>query len=245
MAVAVMSKNASLLMIAAMLCPALAGISGMATLDAASAEFMASMGEALAGSDNNSSSFNSISLHGRENLVSSSRNLSPGGGYYSTHPISIGQGSGSRTEISNADSGTSMSHEVGSAREMARKADYLVQSSGNRNALGRTGSTTTQMRIEESVTDGKVNMGVLVEDGKAAAGQHRLEPLRSAWRNPAIEMEEEYIGTFNISKNLTYNSNYSLGRDRDCWLNCCGDDGIISLPPPKLIRADDVFNCHR
>jgi len=241
-----MSKNALLLMIAAMLCPALAGLSGMATLDAASAEFMANMGEALAGSADNSSSFNSISLQGRENLVSAPRNLSPGGGYYSTHPISIGQGSGSRTEISNADSATSMSHEVGSARETARKADYLVQSSGSRNAFGRTGSTTTQMRIEETVTDGKVNMGVLVEeDGKAGAGQSRLDPRRSAWRNPAIEIEEEYIGTFNISKNLTYNSNYSVGLDRDCWLNCCGDDCIISLSPPKLIRADDVFNCHR
>ena len=105
-----------------------------------------------------------------------------------------------------------MSHEVGSARETARNADYLAQSSGSRNAFGRTGSTTTQMRIEETVTDGKVNMGVLVEeDGKAGAGQSRLDPRRSAWRNPAIEIEEEYIGTFNISKNLTYNSNYSVG----------------------------------
>lgn len=240
-----MNKNALLLMIAAMLCPALAGISGMATLDAASAEFMANMGEAPAGSDNNSSSFDSISLQGRENLVSAPRNLSPGG-YYSSHPISIGQGSGSRTQISNADSATFMSHEVGSAREMARNADYLVQSSGSRNAFGRTGSTTTQMRIEEKVTEGKVNMGVLVgEDGKTGAGQSRLDPRQSAWRNPAIEIEEEYIGTFNISKNLTYNSNYSLGLDRDCWLNCCGDDCFISLSPPKLIRADDVFNCHR
>ena len=61
-----MSKNALLLMIAAMLCPALAGISGMATLDAASAEFMANMGEALAGSADNISSlqFNFIAGSG-------------------------------------------------------------------------------------------------------------------------------------------------------------------------------------
>ena len=239
-----MDKNVFLLVIAAMLCPALSGISGMATLDAASAEFMAHMDETLPGSANNSSRFDSISLEGRENLVSAPQNLSPGGGYYSSHPISMGLGSGSLTEISNAGSATSMSHEVGPARQVSRDAEYLVQSSGSRNALGKTGSATTHMKIDETVTDGKVNVGVLVgENGNGGLGSSRLDPLHSAWRDPAIEIEEEYIGTFNISKNLTFGSSYSVRQDMESWLNCCREDRIFSLSPPKLIRADDVFNC--
>ena len=238
-------KRLELLILAAMLFLALAGLSG-ATLDAASAEFMAGIGDALACSSNNNSSQDSIAFAGRDELSSSPQNLSLGGGYYSTHPMLMGPGSGSRTEISNADSATSMSHEIAAAREASREAEYLVQSSGIKGPTGKSGFTTTQMRIDETVTDGKVNLGVLVgESRKAGAGSRSLDPRHSAWRDPAIEIDEDYIGTFNISKNLTYNSSYSVARNKDGWLNCCGDDHIISLSPPGLVSADDVFNCYR
>ena len=232
-----------MLIVAALLCPALAGLSG-ATLDAASAEFMASIGHAEPRASN--SSQDSIAFAGRDELISSPQNLTPGGGYYSTNPILMGQGSGSRTEIYNADSATSMSHEIAAARGASREAEYLVQSSGIKGPMGKSGFTTTQMKIDETVTDGKVNLGVLVgESGKVGAGSRSLDPRHSAWRNPAIEIDEVYIGTFNISKNLTYNSSYSVTRNKDGWLSCCGDDRIISLNPSGLVSADDVFNCHR
>lgn len=232
-----------LLIVAAMLFSALAGLSG-ATLDAASAEFMASIGRAEFQANN--SSHDSIAFAGRDELISSLHNLTPGGGYYSTNPILMGPGTGSRTEIYNADSATSMSHEVGTAREVSREAEYLVQSSGSRSPLGRTGFTTTQMSINEVVTDGKVNIGVLVgEGGKGRAGASSLDPRNSAWRDPDILIDEDYIGTFNISKNLAFNSSYSLIREREGWLKCCGEDGIIIPPPPELISAEDVFDCHR
>jgi len=232
------------LAVAAILLSALAGFSCRATLDAASAEFMPRIGHAEFQANN--SSQDSIAFAGRDELISSPQNLTPGGGYYSTNPILMGQGSGSRTEISNADSATSMSHEIAAAREASREAEYLVQSSGIKGPMGKSGFTTTQMRIDETVTDGRVNLGVLAgESGKAGAGSGSLDPRHSAWRDPAIEIDEDYIGTFNISKNLTYNSSYSATRNRDGWLNCCGDDRIISLTPIGLVSADDVFNCYR
>ena len=110
---------------------------------------------------------------------SSPQNLTPGGGYYSTNPILMGQGSASRTEISNADSATSMSHEIGAAREVSGGAEYLVQSAGVKGPMGKSGFTTTQMKIDETVTDGKVNLGVLVgESGKGSAG---ASSLHSQW----------------------------------------------------------------
>jgi hypothetical protein len=232
-----------LLIVAALLCSALSGLSG-ATLDAASAEFMASIGHGEARAGN--SLQDSIALAGRDELIGSPQNLTPGGEYYSANPILMGQGSGSRTEIYNADSATSMSHEIAAAREVSGETEYLVQSSGIKGPTGKSGFTTTQMKIDETVTDGKVNLGVLVgESGKAGAGSRSLDSRHSAWRNPAIEIDEDYIGTFNISKNLTYNSSFSVTRNRDSWLNCCGDDSIISLIPSGLVSADDVFNCHR
>ncbi|HQQ36957.1 MAG TPA: hypothetical protein PK602_02540, partial [Methanothrix sp.] len=84
-----------LLIVASLLCLALAGLSG-ATLDSASAEFMASIGRAEF--QTNNSSQDSIAFAGRDELISSQHNLTPGGGYYSTNPILMGPGSGSRTE---------------------------------------------------------------------------------------------------------------------------------------------------
>ncbi len=92
---------------------------------------------------------------------------------------------------------------------------------------------TTQMQIDETVTSGKVQIGVLSgSDGHA-------------WKNPAIEIEEEYIGTYHITKNFAINNSYSEKRAFDGWRNCCGGSYDINLPNPVLLRADDVFNCRR
>ena len=242
--VAGMEKRLGLLILAAMLLSALAGLSG-ATLDAASAEFIAGIGDALACFSNNNSSQDSIAFASRDELISSPQNLSLGGGYYSTHPMLMGSGSGSRTEIFNADSATSMSHEIASAKEASREAEYLVQSSGIRGPMGKSGFTTTQMRIDETVTDGKVNLGALVGGGEKGGAGSSSDPRLSAWRDPVIEIDEDYIGTFNISKNLIYNSSYSVRLDRDGWLNCCRDSQIVPISSPRFVSADDVFNCSR
>jgi hypothetical protein len=102
------------------------------------------------------------------------------------------------------------------------------------------------MRIDESVTSGRVNIGVLMGEGGAdGAGQSSFDPRQSAWRDPALEINEEYVGTYNISKNFTLNSSYSTRNGRDGYLNCCRDNYIMSISAPRLIRADDVFNCYR
>ena len=109
-----------------------------------------------------------------------------GSGYYSSHPIAIGTEIGSRTELFNADSATSMSHEVGFAEEVSGKREYAATSRSSQGEYENINYATTQMQIDETVTNGKVHIGVLSgSDGHA-------------WKNPAIEIEEEYIGTYHI-----------------------------------------------
>lgn len=231
-----------LLIVAAMLFSALAGLSG-ATLDAASAEFMASIGRAEFQANN--SSHDSIAFAGRDELISSPHNLTPGGGYYSTNPILMGPGTGSQTRSTMP----TPPHPSATRSELPERypgrQNIWCSHPAAEALLESTGFTTTQMSINEVVTDGKVNIGVLVgEGGKGRAGASSLDPRNSAWRDPDILIDEDYIGTFNISKNLAFNSSYSLIREREGWLKCCGKDGIIS-PPPELISAEDVFDCHR
>jgi hypothetical protein len=165
----------------------------------------------------NSSYNNSAISFVSENKISSAAvDLTPGSGYYSSHPFAIGGGIGSRTELSNANSATSMSHEVGFARVISGKREYTATSRSMQSEYENINYATTQMQIDENVTSGKVQIGVLSgRDGHA-------------WKNPAIEIEEEYIGTYHITKNFAINNSYD-----------------IYLPKPVLLSADDVFNCKR
>ncbi|MHB8119267.1 MAG: hypothetical protein ACYDHX_11150 [Methanothrix sp.] len=182
---------------------------------------------------NSSYNNSSISFIGQNKITSAPVDLTVGSGYYSSHPIAIGTEIGSRTELVNGDSATSMSHEVGFAQEVSGKTEYAASSTSSQGDYENINSATTHMQIDETVTSGKVHIGVLSgSDGYA-------------WKNPAIEIEEEYIGTYHISKNFAINNSYSKKSFADSWLNCCGGSYDIYPPKPVLLSADDVFNCKK
>ena len=175
----------------------------------------------------------SISFFGQNNITSAPVDLTAGSGYYSSHPIAIGLGIGSRTELANVNSAAFMSHEIGFAQEVSGKTEYAASSRSMRGEYENINTATTQMQIDETVTSGKVHIGVLSgSDGHA-------------WKNPAIEIEEEYIGTYHITKNFSINNSYSRKSFKDGWLNCCAGSYDIYPPKPVLISADDVFNCKK
>ncbi|MDD4652873.1 MAG: hypothetical protein PHQ34_11650 [Methanothrix sp.] len=186
------------------------------------------------------SSYNStaISFVSENRISSAPVVLMPGSGYYSSHPFVIGGAIGSRTVLSNGDfaAGTSMSHEVGFASNLSGRREYSASSRSTHSEYEDSSYTTTAMKIDESVASGKVEIGVL------SGGEG------NAWKNPAIEIEEEYVGTYHITKNYTINNSFSNARAFDGWLYCCGAIGAgYGITPPRLslISADDVFTCKR
>jgi hypothetical protein len=208
-----MLNRTMILLLSVMLSLAAAGVAAIASQDTVSEDFI----------KNNSS----ISFISQDKIAGAPVDLSAGSGYYSSHPIAVGAGIGSRTEVANANSATSMSHEVGFAQEVSGKREYTTSSISSQGDYDNINSDTTHMRIDESVTSGKVQIGV------------------HAWKDPAIEIEEEYIGTYHISNNFTINNSYSKKSFADVWLNCCGGSYITYPPDPVHLSADDVFNCSR
>ena len=182
---------------------------------------------------NSSYNNSSISFIGENRITGALVDLTAGSGYYSSHPIAIGGGIGSRTEIANDNIASSMRHEVSSAREISEKSEYAATSSSMQSEYMSHNSATTKMQIDETVTSGKVNIGVL----SGSKG--------NAWKNPAIELEEEYVGTYHISKNFSINDSYYKINFADGWLNFYGPSYDFYLPKPLLFSADDVFNCMR
>lgn len=190
--------------------------------------------------DQSSSENSSIHLDSQNNISGAPVSLSVGSGYYLSHPIEYGSGMGSRTQMINKDSATSMSHDVDYAHGIEGETEFGVSSSRNsRDGPGYAeydGSASIHMMIDENVTDGKINIGVL-------QGGDGTGPAASARKAPSLEMEEEYVGTYHIHKNMTVTSPHSLMRLGDGWLKCCsgGYFDVLGQDHLPVISADDVF----
>lgn len=229
-----MLKRTMLLSLSVMIALAASSVTALAIQDPISEDLIRGTDYAAENSSyHNSQNNSSISFFSQSQITSSPVNLSVASGYYSAHPIAVGTGIGSRTNLANtnANSATSMSHEVGFAQDVSGKTEYAASSRSSQGEYGSTNSATTHMQIDETVTSGKVHIGVL------SGGDD------SAWKNPAIEIDEEYIGTYHIAKNFTINNSYTKKNVLDGWLGCCGESYIIYPPEPAFISADDVFNC--
>jgi hypothetical protein len=68
---------------------------------------------------------------------------------------------------------------------------------------------------------------------------------RSAIQNPAIEIDEDYWGTYHIEKNMTLEVPYYLKQVKDDWLPCCfgGFDSMNYFDKKPFKSATGVFDC--
>jgi hypothetical protein len=189
--------------------------------------------------------------------LSESRNISQapivmsiGSGYYSSSPISYNSQAGSETWIKDtgaANSAASMHHEVNYAQGIDGEMELSGQeSSYYQDNYYSQNSAAIQMKINEDVTDGSVHIGVLQGDSDPSEGVSAGEssdPLVNAWKNPSLEMGEDYIGTYHIEKNMTITTSRNDAWRGDYWLDCC-DGGYLNTEyyPFRLISADEVFN---
>lgn len=99
------------------------------------------------------------------------------------------------------------------------------------------GFSSTKMKIEEEVTEGAVHIGQLMTKSGADCKSG------DAWKETLIEIDENYIGTFKITKNMEICTSCSANSARKDWLSCCiggygnmdGDD--------KLWGEEEIFDC--
>jgi hypothetical protein len=69
--------------------------------------------------------------------------------------------------------------------------------------------------------------------------------MASAWKSPRLEMEEDYVGTYHIEKNMSINVPYISNRRFYDWLDCYGKRyADMSYFERSALNADQVFNCN-
>jgi len=175
-----------------------------------------------------------------------------GNGYYSAHPISYGSVIGSQTWIKNERSSTSMQQDISYAHGINGQMNAVAtDSSYSIDGVKSSSSSTTHMEINENVANGSIHIGVLQESDNSGLGMDAVDTTNSgkdssmeAWKKPALETEEDYIGTYHIYKNMTISTSYNQNQRNDSWLDFPGRGYFDRIwPHPVSISANNIFNC--
>jgi len=188
-------------------------------------------------------------------MVYSPMTISVGNGYYAANPIDYSSLLKEKTWVKNYMAGTSMHHEVEYAHAVDKELEITVKDKWNYTYDPEiTAVGYTQMKINEDVTDGKIHIGVLQANenylstdgsGRSLSNGNNLEDIKSAWKNPSIEIDEDYWGTYHVEKNMTLEVPYYLKQTSDDWLPCCfgGYDSMTTYDKKAFKSAAGIFDC--
>ena len=195
-------------------------------------------------------------------MVYAPMKIAVGNGYYAANPLDYSSLLKEKTWVKNYLAGTSMHHEVEYAHALDKQLEINVKDKRNMTWDPELESVGyTQMKIVEDVTDGKAHIGVLQANEKFLENAdltnlpdytntntlNSLGLIKSAWKNPSIEIDEDYWGTYHIEKNMTLEVPYHLIQKGEDWLPCCFG-GYLTIPltylgDSKLKGAKGVFDC--
>jgi predicted small lipoprotein YifL len=185
-------------------------------------------------------------------MVYAPMRIAVGTGYYAANPLDYSSLLKEKTWVKNYLAGTSMHHEVEYAHALDKELEIIAKDKWNMTWDPEYESVGyTQMKIVEDVTDGKAHIGVLQADQNYANAmfgdvENGLRSRKSAWKNPSIEIDEDYWGTYHIEKNMTLEVPYHLIQKKDDWLPCpCGSAWDTMNPLDKKIfkSAAGIFDC--
>ncbi len=204
-------------------------------------------------SDYNDFNQNCIQFKEDVAMVYAPMRIAVGTGYYAANPVDYSSLLKERTELKNYRAGTSMLHEVEYAHALDKELEVVAKEKFNHTYDPEwVGVGYSQMKINEDVTDGKAHIGVLQanDDWTSQQTYRDVSTLSGskqffAWKKPAIEIDEDYWGTYHIEKNMTLEVPYHLVQKSDDWLPCCfGGFSDMSAYDQKIFKsAKGVFDC--
>lgn len=168
-----------------------------------------------------------------------------GSRYYNHNPVVFNSLLSEDDWIKNRDDFNSLHHQVDRAHGLNK---VLVAQS---NAGDDTVNTT--MNIEEDLIDGRAHFGVLQLEGIPVDEEPEEDSeevqvfslAMKAWKKPLIEMDEDYVGSFHIKKNMDISTYSDEDEEEDSWLPCCfGGFGDMNYADAEVFKsARGVFDC--
>jgi hypothetical protein len=167
--------------------------------------------------------------------------------YYDLHPIAFNALLKEEDWLKNRDGLNSLHHLVDQAHGLNRMLDARIDSTSD--------ETNNTMNIEEDLVDGRAHFGVLhfagipvdeepEEDDAEEEGQV-LGLAMKAWKKPLIELDEDYVGSFHLKKNMNLHTYLEEEEKEDSWLPCCsGGFSNMNYADAKAFKsAKGIFDC--
>ena len=195
-----------------------------------------------------------ISFLEQNEMVYSPMAFAYGTGWYEKNPIVYNSKLKEKTWGKNyqPEMGVSMHHQIEYAsafvkdigvelqciEEVPRYIEQIPTSKESRfSSTPEDGIGLVRMKIEEEVTEGVVHIGELV------VARDRYKTKEHGWKNPIIEIDENYVGTFKIQKNMEFTACKAAKKPRPDWLSCCVGGYSTMAEDDRMWGEKEIFDC--
>ncbi|VVB68205.1 Uncharacterised protein [uncultured archaeon] len=170
-------------------------------------------------------------------------------GWYATHPLEYNSQLKEKTDARNYQAGTSMEHQIEYARAFKKDIGITLNCTGPMvgTSSAADGVGLTNMKIEEEVIHGMIHISETSKKPQypninyAAKGS----TLSRNTRDTLIDVDENYVGSFKIKKNMKVNVPKAYILESSDWLPCC-DAGFFDMSTWEQryrSSAKGIFDC--
>ena len=170
-----------------------------------------------------------------------------GTGWYASHPIGYNSLLKDKTLARSYQEAASMHRQVEYARGL--KGDIAVDINCTGPTATANGIASLIMRIDDDVTQGTLHVGELIFNPKLlkfSCANTTAFGHMNAWKDPIIEIDDDYIGDFKAQRTLKLEAKKFTEMWGEDWLPCCSG-GFFDLPSwnfdKQYAGQKGIFDC--
>ena len=205
-----------------------------------------------------------IQVRDESKLTYNPQILSIGSRYYNQHPVAIKSLLNEEDWIKNRNRMNSLNHRIDQAHGLNKvlhaQADAdtnsmkieedLIDGRAHFGVLQLEGIPLDEEPEEEEPeeVDGSEEVGEPEEEESDEDASEEVQVLglaMKAWKEPLIEIEEDYMGSYHFEKNMTLSMVEEEEEKEDSWLPCCqgGFSDMNNMDAKALQSAKGIFDC--
>lgn len=195
--------------------------------------------------------FNQITMKEASNMVYRPMSMAVGAGYYSAHPVTFNSLLNDKTWAKNHGFLQEMYQSAEYAHSLNKEMDLDVQDYETYTA----DPGTTKMNLTEDIIDGRAHIKVFQGNFSAIPDEinestfAESESFNTPYyrnRKPDIEIQEDYVGSYHLIKNMVLFGDAEETYDDEDWIPCCGYkflDSLKDYPDSWGLDQKKIFDC--
>jgi hypothetical protein len=175
--------------------------------------------------------------------VQSPTSFAYGTGWYASHPVTYNSLLKDKNEAKSYQESASMHRQVEYAR--ALKGDIAIDMNCTGPTATVSGKGSISMKIDDDVTSGTLHIGELLSMPMTKTNTPKFK-TKQGWKDPIIEVDNNYIGDFQVQKTMKLDISKSAPSWMEDWLPCCSG-GFFDIPSYSFDKErgsqKGIFDC--